>query len=426
MDKRYKQTGRTRRFGRARALLPLILIAALCAAAVSACGSSNSKTHSTASTTTKSTASKLAGAPVKIGVISTDSFSGISIADTPTASQDWAAYINSHGGINGHPVSVMEKNDQGSPATAAQDFATLQKAGAVVIADSSIVDAAFQKGADKAHIPVVGLTASNSAAAYETDANFFPNGTTQAGGIFGILKGASLTGAKNFGAMYCSEVAACGEPIKYLKELAPQYGMKVGYTAAVSSSAPSYTSQCLAAKSGDVDALWVAAASASASDRVIDNCAQQGYTPTIVFYGSPISPAEKADKNIKSGVIINQTLPYFVRNSDTAAFYDAMGSYLPKAVSGNTVMIDWVGLQEIADAAEAGGLKSGSTPTSAEIYKGLYTFKDNTIGGLTVPLTFVKGKPNPQSCTFFSALKSTKYSTPWGTKPLCPAKSKGK
>jgi len=62
-----------------------------------------------------------------------------------------------------------------------------------------------------------------------------------------------------------------------------------------------------------------------------------------------------------------------------------------------------------------------TTPTAAEIYQGLYAFHGETLGGLTVPLTFAQGKTNTSNCGFAYAINSGKLSTPYGTTPICAA-----
>ena len=45
----------------------------------------------------------------------------------------------------------------------------------------------------------------------------------------------------------------------------------------------------------------------------------------------------------------------------------------------------------------------------ADVLKGLYTFKNETVGGLTPPLNYVKGKPTFITCWFPQQIKSGKF-----------------
>jgi branched-chain amino acid transport system substrate-binding protein len=59
--------------------------------------------------------------------------------------------------------------------------------------------------------------------------------------------------------------------------------------------------------------------------------------------------------------------------------------------------------------------------TSADFLKGLYTVKDNNLGGLSgAPLTFVEGGPKSLvNCFFYIQLKEAKWGAPYGSKPFC-------
>ena len=47
-------------------------------------------------------------------------------------------------------------------------------------------------------------------------------------------------------------------------------------------------------------------------------------------------------------------------------------------------------------------------------------FKNETFGGLTPPLTFVRDQPAPKaSCWFYVTVKNNKMTAPQGNTPLC-------
>jgi len=54
----------------------------------------------------------------------------------------------------------------------------------------------------------------------------------------------------------------------------------------------------------------------------------------------------------------------------------------------------------LEDAVKAGGLAPGDAPTSAEILKGLYSLKADTLQGWSPPLTFTPGKATSVDCWF--------------------------
>ena len=63
-----------------------------------------------------------------------------------------------------------------------------------------------------------------------------------------------------------------------------------------------------------------------------------------------------------------------------------------------------------------------STPTSADIYKGLYALKGTTLKGLSAPITFHKGAPASNPCFFEMGIKNAKFVTLNGGKYFCVPK----
>ena len=80
----------------------------------------------------------------------------------------------------------------------------------------------------------------------------------------------------------------------------------------------------------------------------------------------------------------------------------------------------WAGGMLFAAAAKAGNL--GSNPTSAELISGLYALPHgDTLGGLTPPLTYQKGKATTVVCWFYAKIQNKKYTAPYGATPSCPS-----
>jgi branched-chain amino acid transport system substrate-binding protein len=350
------------------------------------------------------------------GVIATESgYAGIN-TDVGTTASHWVSYVNSHGGIAGHPVQVIVDDDGGNAATALQDAESLvQNKHAIAIGDASGTDTAFEKYLDSAKVPVISLIEGAASFVYVGDPNYFSDEATVPAGIWAQSKVAKLSGGKSYGFLYCAEQPACAQSVPLEKADAASVGIKLGYTASFSASSPSFTAQCLAAKQAGVDALFVAGGNQSANERVLDNCASQSYQPTAIAAVGTMGTAAAKDPQIPVQWGYTGTLPWFVKNASTAEFNQVMGSYLPSSVSPPYVFGAWTGLQEFAAAAA----HVGATPTTQDIYTGLYALDGSTLGGLTAPLTFKKGQPNQVNCFFVYEVKNGSYSTPEGTSPVC-------
>lgn len=368
---------------------------------------------------TAASAATPSGTPLAFGVISTDTgASGLGTV-IPTTVHNWANYVNSHGGINGHPVKIDYFDDTGSESTAIEDATTLiQSDHVVAIGDASQTQTSFAKVAAAAHVPIISVGAGSFSTDYLTDSNVFPteNGVTTL--FWAMAKDAQLSGAKNLGLLYCSEVAACAQLVPAVTANATPLGVKVTYSAAYSASTPNYTAVCLAAKGTGTNSLVVAGPEVAANDRLVDNCAEQGYHPIAILGGNSFDPqAVLHDSNIPVVYGYTGTLPWFVHNSATTTIDKVMGSYLKTATTPNLVFDSWSGLELLA--AAAGHIPSSATPTAQDIYNGLYALHGATLGGLTIPLTFHKGKPAGFNCIFFIKAVHGKLSVQLNGKPAC-------
>src|SRR5207253_2469834 len=99
--------------------------------------------------------------------------------DVPTTASRWAAYVNAHGGISGHPVKVYVEDDKSNPALTVSDYQDLvSNKHAVAIGDATFNDKAFEQQADAAKIPVISIDQGGATFTYASDANFFSNSTT--------------------------------------------------------------------------------------------------------------------------------------------------------------------------------------------------------------------------------------------------------
>lgn len=386
---------------------------------VTACGGSSSSGASSAS-------SNLTGAKLVIGVIASENGTGITQnSDITTTAKNWQNYINDHGGIAGHPVSVVVKQDGGNAATAlqaAQDL--IQNDHAIAIGDASFAASGFQKYVDGANVPVISLLGATASFLYVTDKNFFTNMTTIPAAAYAFAKTAQIAGGKSFGLLYCAEAATCAQSVPLFKADAKAVGLSFGYSAAVSASTPNYTAVCLAAKAAGVDALAIVGADQQANLRIYDNCATQGYKPIVLNGGSSLPQSSKTDPKIPVQWLFTPTLPTFVESTATEPFRAAMGSYLATSAVPQNVMNAWVGLEVFAAAAKA-GVTTGATPAASAIYDGLYSLKAFTAGGLTGPLTYDRSKPSQSNCFFVSKIDHGVASTPNGTDPVCATGAAG-
>jgi branched-chain amino acid transport system substrate-binding protein len=343
-----------------------------------------------------------------------------------TVIKDWAKSVNASGGVNGHPVSMTVLDDGGNPATALQDAKQLVTQDHIVamVGEFSLADAAFAAYMASAGIPVVGGISPESA--FLTNPDFYPSGSQLLMQTIGTFQLAKTAGKKHIGVLYCAESPICAQLVPLAVGAAKLNGLAIT-TARVSSTAPNYTAQCLTLKSAGVDALFVGAAS-PVVQKITAGCAQQGYTPQTVTQTSTLSNAWFTDSSLNGALLSGfNANPYDSSTPAIGALQAALNKYSPGLSSGSQYNYDvvgpWAGGQLFLAAAKAGNITP--TSTGADVKKGLYALKNETLGGLTGPLNFTPGKPAFVPCYFSEQLKGGKLVSLNGNKPTCLTAAQG-
>jgi branched-chain amino acid transport system substrate-binding protein len=367
------------------------------------------------------------GSPISIGVIcSCTGPQASSFAVSDAAPLAWQAAVNAAGGIAGHPVKVIEKDDDSNPGTSlslAEQLITQDHVVAVI--DNTNVDAGWSTYAAQHHVPVLGVSFPSPAMA--TTTNYFPVGLTEGYLDDEIVLGAKKAGAKKLAMFYCAEQAVCAEEVSPLEAVGKQLGLPVVYDAAISASAPNYTAQCLVAKQSGAQALFIADA-VSVNLSVASSCAEQGYKPIEVSDDGAVALSYKSAPTMQNMIAGEPDVPFFVHDTPaTKAMWSAMRRYQPAALASpnfnEEVTQAWVACELLEAAVKAAGVTSRSPVTAAVVMKGLGDLHGDTLGGMAPPLTFPKGKVHTVSCWFWMRVQHHQFTTPYGLRTTCAPKS---
>jgi branched-chain amino acid transport system substrate-binding protein len=383
--------------------------------------STSGKSTSGKSTSGKSTSSST---PFTIGVIC--SCTGPEASSTATSAptiEAWADAVNAKGGINGHKVQLVVKDDATNPGTSLSEVESMVSQDHVLaIFDNSDVDSAFEGYVAQHHVPVIGSYADSTA--MYTNADFFPNGSTINWEPYGTVYLAKRAHATKLADLYCAEVAICKQATQAGEKVTAKAGLHTVYTAAIGFAAPNYTAQCLAAKESGATAMTVGDASAIVV-KVAENCAQQGYKPIELSADGTVAEDWRTTPAMNGNLDIQPDIPFFVDSTPaTKAMYAAIRKYEPSLASsqnfGEVVVEAWTSGLLFEAAARAAHLGSGATP--AQVIKGLYDLHGVTLGGMAPPLTFAKNKPTTGiKCDFVMGIKNEKWTLPIGLKTICPS-----
>jgi branched-chain amino acid transport system substrate-binding protein len=338
----------------------------------------------------------------------------------------WADYVNANGGINGYPVKVITLDDQQNQATSLQDAKELVEQDHVqaIVGESSFVDGSFATYVEGAGVPVIG--GSNYESSFQSNPDFFPSGGQLISGLVGQIALAKQAGKKVLGTIYCAESPICAQLVPIVNGVAPLYALK-SYTAKISATSPSYTAPCLAAKGASVDAMFVADNSPIVL-RFVAACAQQGYTPQQVSSTQTATSAWLSDPTLNGALLTALNANgYDTSTPAIATFQAALKKYAPSAINASAFSGEeinpWSGGLLFQAAAAAGHLTPGSTP--AQVKKGLYALKNETLNGVAPPLNFTPGKPAFIPCWFGEQVKGGKFMSLNANKPSCLTASQG-
>jgi branched-chain amino acid transport system substrate-binding protein len=347
-------------------------------------------------------------------------------ADNAKVSQAWASAVNASGGINGHPVKMIVLDDGGVPATGLQDAKELVQQDHVmaIVGDSDYADVAWEPYVVSAGVPVVGGTPNEGPAFSSPD--WYSVGAGLPALYIAMMASAKENGAHKVGAGYCAEAPACKEANTILQPAGSLAGL--GYTSlAVSATAPSYTAPCLTLKGAGADAIYPAL-NAQTTQRLIDACAQQGYTPKDYNTSTSFASSWLKD-NAMNGTVIISTNPVMTDTSNpgVAAFLAAMNKYSPGTSTNPEfsylAFYPWIAGELFEAAAKAANI--GPTSTPADVKKGLYALKNETLGGLAPPLTYTKGKPSLITCFYTDKIANGQLIAENGDKPSCLSAAQG-
>lgn len=399
--------------------------------ALAACSSGNASpggsSASTGSATSPAAAATAAatGTPLRLGFLC-DCGSSIAALNGEQFGKlgidAWANWVNAHGGVSGHPVQLFTEDTNSDPARAvSQAQAMVQNDHVIAFVGNATgnTDSALAQYIDQAKIPVIG-GADGSDTTWITAPYFFKVGTTINAILYGGLQVPNLLyHAKTAATIYCVESPICAAIVPTMKEISSQLGMTMPYIAGISSTAASYTAQCVAMQKDGVQTAYFAAPAA----RVATSCASIGYTTLhIVLPSGSMNTAAISEPALTGSTGPQEDMPYAYHGPAAATFWAAMNQYAFSKVQNpqgqpSHMIASWVSGLVLAQAISM--LPDPANPTSAGITTALRSFHGFTAGGLAPPLSWSNPTNHPINCYFVESLENGKLTAPEGLKTYC-------
>jgi branched-chain amino acid transport system substrate-binding protein len=376
-------------------------------------------------TATPASAQKATGDPIVLGNVGSytapNAASGVAVGQKAIVA--WAKWVNSHGGVNGHPVKLIQKDNKGDQALAVSQVKELVEQDhvvAFVAQQDGSLNAGYADYLKQKNIPVLG------GSVYTIDPwvgnpMFYPQGITAIPDITALVAIANKAGYKKMGSLACSEASQCAAANALVKGLSAKGGLDYVYGGLVSSTAPDYTANCLAAKDAGADILMLLIPTADEGRKIADDCARQNYKPAWIIPGEAIGAGYLKTNAFNNAFNAAGVLPWFSKDPAMKDFKAAMKKYtdINFTTAEEPLNADdaWVSGLMLQKAVELGG--TTGVPTSADILAGLAKFSNETLGGLAGGLTFTNLQNKNQGCYFTVQIKKQKFTLPNGSKPDC-------
>ena len=360
--------------------------------------------------------------PIKVGNAGTYSGVGSSTFTAYlTGIQLWVKWVNSRGGVNGHPVQFIVADDGGDPAKhKAQVQELVERHGVLAFLNNvePLTGGATVDYVTAKRIPVIGLDGGEPWA-YDSPMYFpqAPSGQQLMNSLYGSWGQQALAlGKKKFAAVACTEAQICREFYDQVEEQTKKRGLQMVYKGTASLAQPDFTAECLAARNAGAELLFFAG-DATFSMRGAASCARQDFRP-IFTTGGPIPTEDMMrDPNLDGHLISNATaFPYFQDAPSTAEFRAALARFGKGVQATFATSMSWV----TGKLFEKAATQVSEPPTSQAILAGLWSIKDDDLGGLAQPLTFTQDQPaSPRTCWWNVALAGGRWTSPDNYRRTC-------
>ena len=343
------------------------------------------------------------GSTVKIGSVGTISGPiGSILKQGVEGLQIWGRAVNARGGLKGrHPVEIIVADDGGDPARHRSQVQQLVEQEKVVAFVSNVEILSGEPSVDyitTKRVPVIGGSTGESW--FYSNPMYFPHAThgreLAEMGLTGTARQWRARGMDKVGLITCTEARLCQEINRDGEAIFQKEGMQVVYRAQSSLAQPDFTAECLAASNRGAEAIYFIL-DANSIARFGKACARQSYRPSYGFGGPLVVDQQKEDPNLDGTAAISNVFPYFQTGTPaTDEFHAAIKRFAPGYQKSVGTAIGWTAAKLFERAAEA-----GDPTTSAGVLEGLWSIKGDTLGGITVPLTFTRDQPaKPVSCWF--------------------------
>ncbi|MGH9005160.1 MAG: ABC transporter substrate-binding protein, partial [Acidimicrobiia bacterium] len=315
---------------------------------------------------------------------------GAQVAAIPPAVRAWAAEVSARGGLGGHPVRVIFGDDGADPSRALSVVRRMVEVDGVVafVATYSVTTMdAVAPYLESRGIPVIGAT-GGSAVEDHSPVIFNPTLGADHGIAWSYLLTVSAqTDKKKLSVLYCREASTCTNQFDRVRELAPRVGLSVVHSAQISIVQPDFTAEVIAARNAGAEVV-VAVMDAQSMTRVISSAQRQSWKPVFsATHNINTARFRSSGVDLDGTLAASATVPY-TTSTKLAPYLAAMKRHSPEGEIGGYGSSAWAHLQLVETLGSAW---SKPQPTSADIVAALHAVRNESLGGLIVPISFNPG-----------------------------------
>jgi branched-chain amino acid transport system substrate-binding protein len=320
--------------------------------------------------------------------------------------------------LAGRPVSLIVADDGADPArhqSLVQQLVEEKGVIAFVYNSAPLSGQSSLKYLTDKRVPVIGSELAGQWF-YESPM-FFPQASTGLALVYNSVAGVAAEvvpqGKTKVAFLNCQEAQYCTDADRLWPQIAPQLGFKVVSRARASLAQPDFTAECLGAKNAGAQVLIMAMDSNSVG-RVASSCARADFRPVLSWASSVTLDRHKDDPNLEGAVIPVPLEPWFLTDKPAVAqFVETLKRYAPGVLPGGSSENGWVAGKLFEKAAAA--VPATGKPTSAGLLDGLWGIRNETLGGLTYPLTFNRDQKATQvNCWYPVVIGKGSFNSPDG------------
>jgi branched-chain amino acid transport system substrate-binding protein len=340
---------------------------------------------------------------------------GVVLSGILYGAQTWVKHINAKGGLNGHPVQLIVFDDGGDPARHRAQLQTAieQKKAVAFFANAEVFTGESSVGyINEKRIPIIGSDTGESWA--YSSPMYFMQGPAGDYLVYTMLTMAGKIqvplGKTKLGLLACAEVVACQRADDIRAKHAGRLGFQSVYAGKASIAQPDFTAECLAARNAGTQ-TFVVIMDTNSLGRVAAACNRQGFRPTYVNVAGNLLNSLAGNPDFEGLLGNSNVSPFFQTDTPvTAEFHTAVKTYGQKAEMGVGLITGWVA----GKLLERAGAQLPEPPTTEALLKGLWSIKNDTLGGLSPQaLTFTENRPAAgMACWYAVEIRKGAWASP--------------